>query len=149
MRGNQKRKISKSVSISREFPQKVEPKNSQEMRGNQKSKMTEPASISREFPEKVETINKVEKKGKMKKKKLKLVLRENKTREMGTQTDEIILNGHKEVSVKRNKMSNLNNKMERAYCREKWGKEWFKCEKSVKNARKKMARQAIEAGWVE
>ena len=64
-------------------------------------------------------------------------------REIETQTHEIILNGSSEIAVKRNNMSNLNNKQERKYCRNKWGKDWWRCDKAEKKQRKEEARDIL------
>ena len=64
-------------------------------------------------------------------------------REIETQTHEIILNGSSEIAVKRNKMNNLNNKQEREYCRDKWGKDWWRCDKAERKQKKEEARYIL------
>jgi len=48
---------------------------------------------------------------------------------IATQTDFEILNMTGDVSVKRNKMTNLNNKDKRAWLRERFGNDWYKWNK--------------------
>ena len=51
---------------------------------------------------------------------------------IGTQTDFEILNMTGDVSVKRNKMTNLNNKDKRAWLRARYGNNWYKENKEMR-----------------
>ena len=51
---------------------------------------------------------------------------------IGTQTDFEILNMTGDVSVKRNKMTNLNNKDKRAWLRARYGNDWYKENKKAR-----------------